>query len=160
MTLYQLTDEAADLANRLGDEPTDADLEAIGTNEEAFRAKAASYVAVWRTLETEAETMRLEARRLSELAAKRENGADRLKRRIAWALDTLGIDKLPTELGRLSVANASRPSIRWDGDLADLPDGFRKIETKLDSDAALDSYKAGTLPKGFSVKTSRYVRVS
>lgn len=162
MTLYQLTAEFSDLAARLTDEPDEFQIEQIEANEEAIRAKAEGYVAVWRTLEAEAETMKAEADRLADLAKKRRNGAQRLKDRLAYCLDACGIDRLPTPLGRLSVANAGRPSIRWMGDITEAPLEFTKVksETVIDSDAALAAYKAGTLPAGFRASVTRYVRVS
>lgn len=162
LTLYALVGEQIDLANELaetGELSPEAEA-AIDANAEALEAKAGGYVAIWRTLDSEAEAMEAEARRLSDLARHRRNGAKALKARLVWALDTCGIQRLVTPLGKLAVCNASRPSFAVLGDAAELPTGLQKVTVALDDRAALEAWKAGTLPAGVRAAVSRYVRVS
>lgn len=162
MNLFELSSDFLALADRLtADEVDESALAAIGANEDSLRAKAGGYLAVSRTLRAEAETMRAEARRLAELARRREAGADRLEARLVYCLDLCRIDRLPTPLGAIRVQAAGRPAIAWPGGVESIPAGFTKVKTeyRLDADKALAAWKAGSLPAGFQVTTTRSLRV-
>lgn len=131
-TLFQLSAERLALLDRIADtgELSPEDEAAIAASEDDLRAKGADYIAVWRQLDAEAETMRAEARRLSDMASKRKRGAERVRERLAFCLDACKIDRLPTPLGTLRVQQASRPAITWDS-AEDIPEEFRKVAVSL-----------------------------
>lgn len=159
--LYDLAAEFAALSDTLTADEVPPDVEAgIDALNLAIEAKVGGCVAVWRTLESEAEAFRSESRRLAAMAQARERGAERLKAYVARSLDTAGIPRVVTDIGKVSVGNASRPSIRWTGD-GDPPVGLRKVKIELDGTEAYKWWKGGMLPEdGFAVETSRVVRVS
>lgn len=161
LTLYQLTADHMALADRLAEsgELSDEDARLIEANETALESKAGGYVAIWRSLDAEAEAYEAEARRLQELARHRRNGAKALRDRLVYCLDTAGITRLATPLGNLAVCNASRPSFKVD-DVAELPAELVKTTVSLNDAAALAAYKAGTLPACVRASVTRYVRVS
>ena len=158
MKLYEITGQLAALADGLGEEvPADLELQ-LDALSLALEEKAAGCVKVWRTLEAEADGFRGESQRLAKMAGVRESAAARLKAYVARCLDAAGIAKLPSDVGKLSVRTASRPTIRWAGD-GELPTEFARIETKLDYEKAAAAFKAGTLPDGFNASQSRFVQV-
>ncbi len=161
-TLYELASDMLALADRLtADDLSDADLCVIEANETALAEKAGGYIAISRNLDSEAEQMRAEARRLSELAARRERGAERLRARLAWCLDACKIERLPTPLGTVRVQAASRPTIRWEGNPMEFPPQFQRVKVELDGTKAYDAWRmTKALPEGFTVEFSRGIRVS
>ncbi len=160
LALYTLTSEFAALADTLTGDEVPPDVEAsIDGLQLAIEAKVGGCVAVWQTMEREADAYRAEAKRLATMAQVRERGAERLKAYVARSLDLAGIGRVVTDVGKVSVSNASRPSIRWAGD-GEPPEGFARVKVELDGTAAYAAHKAGTLPDGFTVELSRVVRVS
>ncbi len=159
--LYQLSAEFAALADELTADEVPAPIEdRIDALNLAIEAKVGGCVQVWRSMEAEAEAYRGEARRLAAMAQAREKAAERLKSYVSRSLDTAGIARVVTDVGKVSVGNASRPSIRWAGADVDPPVNFQRIKVELDGAAALAAHKAGMLPEGFEVSLSRVVRVS
>ncbi len=160
LSLYTLSADFAALADELTADEVPAPIEErIDTLNLAIEAKVGGCVQVWRTMEAEAEAYRGEAKRLATMAQVRERAAERLKGYVSRSLDTAGITRVVTDVGKVSVGNASRPSIRWTGD-GEPPEGFTRVKVELDGDAALKAHKSGTLPEGFTVSLSRVVRVS
>ncbi len=160
--LYQLSAEFAALSDVLTGDEIPPDIEAgIDALNLAIEAKVGGCVQVWRSMEAEAEAYRGEARRLAAMAQAREKAAERLKAYVSRSLDTAGIARVVTDVGKVSVGNASRPSIRWTRDVEELPAELVRFKTELNGTAAYDAWKIGMLPdEGFEVTTSRVVRVS
>lgn len=156
--LYELSAEFAAFADRLSEEvppEIETELDALTL---ALEDKAACCVKLWRTWEAEAEGFRGEAARLAKMASVRENAAARLKAYVCRCLDAAGIAKVTTDVGKLSVRTASRPSIKWVGD-DELPAELMRIRVELDGAKAFDLWKAGALPDGFEIIHSRFVQV-
>lgn len=159
-TLHALTSDLLALADRLSEgELTVEDEAMVEATEEALSAKAAGYLAVARQLDTEAEGMRGEARRLSEMAAKREAGAARLRSRLAYCMDLAKIDRLPTPLGTLRVQQASKPSFEWEGE-GEIPEALRTVVVSFSKTKAWDLWRmTKQVPEGVRVVYSRGLRV-
>lgn len=58
----------------------------------------------------------------------------------------------------VSIARAGKPTIRWDHG-RDLPEGFARVEVRLDGEAAQEAYRSGTLPEGFDVTFTESLRI-
>ncbi len=162
-TLYELSAEFVTLKDQLGDgELIDADLDLlIESNAAAIEAKAAGYLAVLRTLDSEALALRTEAKKLDHLARNRENGAERLRARLVYCMDLCKIERLPTPLGTIRVQQASRPTIRWVRDETEIPHPFRRVKVELNGQNAYEVWRmTKELPDGFRVEFSRGIRVS
>lgn len=160
-TLFDLITQHKDMAAKLllDDELTDEQCEAIATIEGGIEDKCSARWAVAKSFEMEAEVLRAQAKELLAMAQKRESRSESLKRGTVRLLDMGGISEVKTDLGRFKVQESSKPTIRWTGDMDNLPDSFSRVKIELDGGKAFDAFKAGTLPAGFEVKRSRHIRV-
>ncbi len=164
MKLYVLATHFRALADRLLQSETgelsDTDLASLNELEMAMPVKIGSCVAVYRELETEAEGIKAEADRLAKLAKARMNAADRLKAYVRDCMDEAGIPSIKTDLGKVQVQEAGRPSIKWTGTTDEIPDDYKRVKVEFNGEAAYQTWKAlGTLPEGCEVKKSRFIRV-
>jgi hypothetical protein len=160
--LYELTTEYRLLADLIlagdGDEVPENVSATLDRIEGDLSDKVRNIVALRREWITEAEGLRAEAARLAAMAKARENAADRLQAYCVRCLDAAGVESVRTDLGRVQVQAASRPSIRWDGE-GSIPDDFTRTKVELDGQAAYEAWKDGWLPEGFRVERSRGLRV-
>lgn len=102
-----------------------------------------------------------EGKRLLALGKSRTAAAERLEEYVKRNLIRLGRTTLDTPSFRLGVLNASRPKIRWAGDTGSIPPEFLKDpKPELDGTKAYAAHRAGTLPDGFTVETTQYLKVS
>lgn len=160
MKLYELTDRIRSIADSLVDDELPENAEAVlDSIAELLEAKVRNVVAIRREWLSEAEAMRAEAARLTEMARRRESRADWLQAYCVRCLDNAGIAKVKTDIGNVSVANASRPTIRWD-EACPIPDEFARVKVELDGTKAYEAWKSGTLGDGFTVERSRHLRVT
>lgn len=159
MRLYEISAQMRNILDRIDDEvPLDLEAE-LHRLEGTLADKARNYVAAWCELECEAEAMQAESDRLHSLSKSRRTTAAKLKTTLLFHLDALGIDRVDTDLGKIRPQRASRPSIRWDG-AGPVPSEFARFKVELDGTKAQEALKAGSLPEGFSVEYSRFIRVS
>lgn len=161
LKLYDLSSSFAALADTMTSDEVPPDVEAgIDALQLAVEAKVGGCVKVWQQLAAEEEAYRAESQRLAKMAAARKNAVERLKAYVSRSLDAAGIPRVVTDVGKVSICNASRPSIRWNG-AGDPPPAFSRVKVELDGNLAYAVVKAGgTLPDGFTVETSRVVRVT
>lgn len=160
MKLYMLSDRVRQIADSLidADELTPEQSAFLDDIASEIESKVRNIVAIRREWLSEAEAMRAEAKRLTEMARVRESRADWLQDYCIRCLDAAGISKVKTDIGNVSVALASRPSIKWDRDIEQCP--FVRTKIELDGTRAYEALKAGKLPDGFTVERSKHLRVS
>lgn len=126
----------------------------------ALTAKVERTALVIRQLEAQAESARVESRRLADLASARSASAKRLKEYVMFNMADAGVRKIEGELVNVSVCKNGRPSIIWTGTDEDLPDLFRRVRVDADTDAAYKKLKSGeALPDGFQVNYGQHLRI-
>ena len=103
-------------------------------------------------LEAESAAIKAEAARLGTLAGARKNAAERLRHEALRLMRESEIDRIVSPLGTICRRANSRPTIRWTSPVEDLPEEFRRIETKVDGETAQAFLREmGSLPDGFEV---------
>ena len=105
MTLYQMTEEAKELASKLKeadvDDKTIQDtLESVGLD---IGTKGGGYIAVFKELEHLANGFEAEEKRLAQCKKAVRNNMERLKNRLLVCAEELGLEKIETPLGNISV---------------------------------------------------------
>lgn len=105
-----------------------------------------------------------EADRLYKLARQAESHLDRLYDWLMTGMRAAGVKTIETDLYRTSIVNnGGKPAVKFDGDIATLPEEFRreKVEIILDRDAILDAHKRGEeLPSGVTVERGQRLSLS
>jgi hypothetical protein len=126
----------------------------------AFETKCDGVAWLIRQADSEVAFWRPEYDRITKRLRAAQHRSARLRNYLQSTMEALGRDKVET--GRFSVRlqKNSTPSIRWPGDLAELPDHLKCVEVSLDGKAAREALKAGTLPEGFEVVVGRHLRIS
>lgn len=163
-SLYQIADDLSAIIDRLIDaggvidEDTEAALAAL---EGALEAKVERCALAVRSLEAAATAAKVEADRLADLAASRAKSATRLKEYVQQCMGMAECRKVETDLVRVSVVRNSRPSIRWTGDEAAIPDDLARVRREFDGQAAYLRHKAGDdLPAGVEVVQGEHLRIT
>ena len=148
--LLEITDEIRALDNLLAE--ADGDItgqeqiinEWAAKNKEDLADKADDYLALI------TEKMRMyaarkgEAERLTRLALTDKNLADRLKSRLLWALEDMGIKKLETNRYRITVAtNGGKQPIDIYFPEDHLPEEYQKTVLVADKEAIREALEAG-----------------
>ena len=164
MHLYQIPGEFRRLMQEIEDTPEGGVIthlsDQLDALDGALEDKARWRVALIREKELEADAIKQEISRLRQLLASKESMATRYKSELMIALQEIGVQKLDVGIAKIGIQKASRPSIRWTRGMDELPAVFVRTKTELDSDKALDAYKAnGELPDGFEVKTTTFLSI-
>ncbi|MGL5960558.1 MAG: siphovirus Gp157 family protein [Cetobacterium sp.] len=111
-TLYELTQETACLERLLEDiidyetgEISDSDVYSELEDElkEQIKQKSTGIIKFIRNTESDVEQIKTEAKRLSELAKRKEKKIDNLKKYVALCLEVMGTKKIETNLGNISI---------------------------------------------------------
>jgi hypothetical protein len=163
MKLYELTAELEAVIDALienGGELTpelEAELDAL---EGALAVKVERCALAIRQLEAQAESARVESRRLAELAGMRARASDRLKAYTQEHMERADVRKVEGALATVWVQKNGRPSIRWTRPEDDLPEAFRRVRIEPDTQAAYDEWRVGAeLPEGFEVEHGSHLRI-
>ena len=70
------------------------------------------------------------------------------------------VDRIETDLFKLTVCKNSRPTIRWEGPMDELPFEYQRIKVEVDLDRAAKDLKAGVwLPSQFNVVEGTHLRI-
>jgi hypothetical protein len=116
-----------------------------------------------RCVETETAAALAERDRLDALIATRKRMVAGLKDYLKFNLERMGKTKVDTDLFVVRIQKNGRPSVDFDGDVAELPDHFRKvtINIEVNKDAALEAWKNDEeLPAGLSVRQGNHLRIT
>ncbi|GIW89958.1 MAG: hypothetical protein KatS3mg109_0390 [Pirellulaceae bacterium] len=163
LALYQLSEQYQSVIERIvqaGGELTPELERALTDIADEWREKAIRVALVIREAEALAEAAQAEARRLQELARTRANLATNLKRYLLHEMLQTRELRIDSPLVRLAVVQNSRPTIRWELPLDQLPAPYVRTRIELDGEAAYRAWKAGEqLPPGFVVEHGFHLRI-
>lgn len=111
IALYELSEGCRNLLSLVDDDSPDQDiLHALTTIEGAIEVKAVSIANVIKVIESEAEVIKAEEKRLSLRRKSRENAVSGMKQYLQGVMEQLGMDKIKTPTRTVSVQN-SPPSL-------------------------------------------------
>lgn len=161
--LYQIPDAFEAIENALLENGGDltpeleAELDAI---EGVLEWKAERICRLIRNNEASAKAYGEEIDRLQAHKRTHENTVDRLKRYLQSTMERLDRDKINAGVFKVALQKNSRPSIRWNGDVNDIPERYKRVTVELNGATAYEDFKADvTLPNGFEVQLGKHVRV-
>lgn len=161
-TLYELADEYRRIGEAIDDshgELTPEIEEALDAVKDDIALKCDALAALVRESTLEAEAIGDEIARLRAKQNARLNRAGRLKAYMLDAFKSAGLSKVKGARFAITSRVASRPTITWTGDMANLPEGLASVRVTLNADAAWQAEKAGTLPDGFNVSRTEYIEI-
>jgi len=142
-------------------EADDAIARWLEENQDSLETKLDGYATLITQMQDLAVARRDEAKRLTDLARTGENGAKRLKDRLAWFFQEMGIVKVEAKLHRIWLQrNGGKTPV----DIADerlIPDQYKRqvTTTEIDTDKVRKDLEAGKkvpgatlLEKGFHIR--------
>ena len=130
--LYEITREALELASLLEIEELTPELEAaLVINQEQLQAKAVNYAKVIANIQSDADAIDTEIKRLKAMKESKERAIDRLKDAVKNAMLVSGIDKIESPLFKLALRRSESVEV----DLVEaLPSDFRTIKNVVTAD--------------------------
>lgn len=161
MKLYELPEQYRAWEQAVvdaGDEVTEELAVAFDRLEATLQEKADAIGWMVRQAEADEQAFRELSR---DFAAKARAAAGRsasLKAYLMRVLRAMGLDGVKGRVFTVSIARAGSPAIRW-ASAGEIPDGFARVETRLDGEAAQQAYRLGVLPEGFEVTHSESLRI-
>ena len=143
LTLYNITNKFVDLMNKAEEgELTEKEYNEIGEEIALeLQKKSASIIGYIRNTELLIEAMKSEEKRISDTRKKGEAKLDKFKQYVKENMEKLGLDKIPTELGSLSIAK-NPMSVEVEDETA-VPEEFKTIvqTVKVDKTAIKNHFK-------------------
>lgn len=132
MNLYQITQEALNLAQILETEELTPELEqALILNQQQLQTKAGSYAKVIANYQANVDAADAEIKRLKEYKDFNDKAVERLKNALRESMLISGIDKLESDLFRLSLRRSEAVEV----DLVEaLPSDFVTVKTTKAAD--------------------------
>lgn len=128
--------------------------------EDDFATKADAYSAMIRSFKYEEEAYREEVRRMSAKADAAAHKQERLKHHLLWNMKAMKIDRVKGKMFSISRVVNKTPAISWDSNQP-IPERFRRVRVSLDGKAAHEALESeGSLPEGFKVTNTEYVRIT
>jgi multidrug resistance efflux pump len=104
MNLYEITREALELASLLETEELTPELEAaLVINQEQLQTKAGNYAKVIANIQSDADAIETEIKRLKAMKESKERAITRLKEAVREAMLVSNIDKIESPLFKLSL---------------------------------------------------------
>lgn len=130
--LYEITREALELASLLETEELTPELEAaLLINQEQLQAKAGNYAKVIANIQSDADAIDTEIKRLKAMKESKERAIDRLKDAVKNAMLVSNIDKIESPLFKLALRRSESVEV----DLVEaLPSDFRTIKNVVTAD--------------------------
>jgi len=159
--LYELSAEYRAFADSLEncEEITAEQAAILDSIEGDIQTKVRNLIALYRHQETDEMGFDDEIKRLEEKKRSKTKSMKWIKEYLLACLKHANIPKINVGIGTASVRKASRPSIKWPRPPEELPTELQRVKVELNSDKALEMYKAGALPDGFDVNVSEYVEI-
>ncbi len=127
--------------------------------EDSLEDRGEVFCRMIKNAQAEEAMCREEARRFADRARIAANRMERLKAILLAGMKATGTPKLAAGKFTVAIREAGTPSIRWLGELGDLPEIFRKQKIELDGAMAQQAYKAGNKMDGFSVEFTEYLAI-
>lgn len=155
VSLYNIL-EAEDFIDRMKDED-DTELEEYSkTLAIQEKNKVNAIVGFLRETELTAESAEIEAKRLSEIAKFYKNRAERIKQSVKWAMESHGIEKIETDMFRLSFRKSE--SVLVD-DVEVLPKEYVVLKKSADKTAIKKAIKDGINVEGARVIANNNLQI-
>lgn len=143
LTLYNITNKFAELMDKAENgELTEKEYNEIGEEIALeLQKKSASIIGYIRNTELLIEAMKSEEKRISDTRKMGEAKLDKFKQYVKENMEKLGLDKIPTELGILSIAK--NPMSVEVEDENEIPKEFKneKITISIDKTAIKNHFK-------------------
>lgn len=148
MNLYEITREAMELASLLETEELTPELEqALVINQDQLQAKANNYAKVIVNIQSDADAIDNEIKRLKAMKESKERVIDRLKSAVKNAMLVSNIEKIESPLFKLSIRKSEAVEVDM---LEGLPSEFVNIKNVVTPDkiAIKDAIKRGEFVLG------------
>jgi hypothetical protein len=132
MNLYEITREALELASLLETEELTPELEAaLVINQEQLQTKAGNYAKVIANIQSDADAIETEIKRLKAMKESKERAITRLKEAVREAMLVSNIDKIESTLFKFSLRRSESVEV----DLVEaLPSEFRNVKNVITAD--------------------------
>jgi len=148
MNLYEITREAMELASLLETEELTPELEqALVINQDQLQAKANNYAKVIVNIQSDADAIDAEIKRLKAMKESKERAITRLKEAVKNAMLVSSIEKIESPLFKLSIRKSEAVEIDM---LEGLPSEFVNIKNVMTPDklAIKEAIKRGEFVLG------------
>lgn len=130
--LYEITRDALELASLLETEELTPELEqALVINQEQLQAKAGNYAKVIANIQSDADAIDNEIKRLKAMKESKERAIDRLKSAVKNAMMVSNIEKIESPLFKLSIRKSEAVEV----DIVEaLPKTFQNVKNVVTAD--------------------------
>lgn len=160
-SLYHIATDYLQIADELidnGGELTKEIETALVINKEELQVKAANYALIIKEIDGKADVIDNEIKRLTALKKSYSTASDRLKERIKAAMELYGIEKIESELIRLSFRESESVEIE-DENL--IPELYKEtVETvKISKTDIKEVLKAGQEVPGACLKQNKNLQI-
>ena len=149
MNLYEITREAQELAFLLESDELTPELEAaLLINQDQLQAKAGNYAKVIANIQSDADAIDAEIKRLKAMKDTKDRSINRLKEALRDAMLVSGIDKIESSLFKLSLRRSEAVEV----DVVEaLPNAFQNVKNVVTADkvAIKEAIKRGGSDKTF-----------
>lgn len=161
MKLYELTNAINQVWDLVNNDEMDLEVleDTLQSLEEEIEKKAEGIAHIMRQLDSEADYIKAEEKRLKERRDAVENRKDRLKKYLEEQLTLSGMDKVKTATVTVALQN-NPPSVFIENENF-VPEQFVTVETirKVDKKSLLQALKDGEMFDGISLKQGRSLRI-
>nr|DAE93542.1 MAG TPA: resistance protein [Caudoviricetes sp.] len=158
MKLYELAENYNELLALLDNEEATAEelADTLDGINDAIEVKVDNICRVRKYLEGKVEVYNAEAKRLTALAKQAENNADSMKNYLDEQLKRMNIQKMDTELFKLSYRKSDSVNVI---DLDAVPDAYKKITIAADKAAIKKAIKEGAEVAGAELVTNKNLQI-
>ena len=156
LSLYNITNKFVDLMNKAKEgELTEQEYNELGSELALeLKNKSTSIVGYVKNENALVDAIDTEIKRLQDMKKAKQNRLDNFKKYVKENMEKLGLSKVETEIGTLSIAKSPVSVEIVDEDK--IPNKFKKIiqETKVDKTAIKDYFKeTGEIVEGVNILT-------
>ena len=132
MNLYEITREAQELAFLLESDELTPELEAaLLINQDQLQAKAGNYAKVIANIQSDADAIDAEIKRLKAMKDTKDRSINRMKEALRDAMLVSGIDKIESTLFKLSLRRSEAVEV----DVVEaLPNAFQNVKNVVTAD--------------------------
>lgn len=159
MYLYDIATEYRDLAEKILEqdgEIGEEDIERFDVLDENFFQKADNYAGLIKEVEAEIGCLAEAIERQEKRKKKRERLVEKLKDRLAQAMNVMGKDKVET----LNACVSFRKSLKVEiVDEKEIPEEFFKAVYTVNKSAIKDALKAGQAVAGAELKENKTIQI-
>ena len=164
LSLYNITNQFIELMDKAeSGELTEEEYNTLGEQiATELQNKSTNIIGYIRNSELLIEAMKAEEKRISDMRKSGENKLERIKQYVKENMERLGIDKIPTEIGSLSIAK-NPMSVEIENE-EEVPERFKQevVTTKIDKTMIKNYFKdTGELIPGVRIiddKTSLRIK--